>query len=257
MPIPFANRRGPRSSTKSGTLGGKSTVAAPLGRRLILLGLRRTEMPEGSESAKELPQARLARQPPAATCGALADRAGLPLGLGGVLRPHLLLHRHSVPSSSSTCFAAASCHSAPPQGFRASSLARELSPALRPHLRQAQVHGTRPFLEGTVPGSGHGPTGRRSCRPSAGAWLRKTTSMASWRLGISHSFACPSRPHGGKTGEPAPSATPRLLSARRSSAALALGRFLFCPCGRIRRGKAGWCRLRSLTVPPSAVRVRA
>ena len=130
-----------------------------------------------------------------------------------------LLHRHSVPSNSSTCFAAASCHSAPPQGFRASSLARELSPALRPHLRQAQVHGTRPFLEGTVPGSGHGPTGRRSCRPSAGAWLRKTISIASWRLGSSHSLACPSRPHGGKTDSPTPAATPRLPPARRSSAA--------------------------------------
>ncbi len=227
----------------------------PAGRRL-LVSFRGAVLPEAPHPTEELPEAGFALHPAVAAPPALADRAGLPLSLRTVLRPDLeeaaaapplgavqnqsVLGRRELPCSFS---AGLPCQLLDPGAVACTAA------ALRPHRRQAHTHGSRPFLGATVPGGGHGPTGLRSWIPSAGAGLRKTISMAASRLGMSCTFACPSRSHCSKAAAPLPASTRALPPA--------MGLFLFCPWARSLLGRAGLCLLRSLTAPPSTVLGRA
>ena len=74
----------------------RAFIGSPLLRRWLLLRLRgacslprAAKVAESPHSAEDLAEARLARQPADSAQGQLADRAGLPLRLGGMLRPDL------------------------------------------------------------------------------------------------------------------------------------------------------------------------
>ena len=169
-------------------------------------------------------------------------------------------HRlHFQPSAigTRTCVAAAAVHSAPLQGFLASSLALQVSPAVRLHLVQVQVPGIRPLIGGTVPGMGQGPAGRRSWMPSSGAASAKTVSMATALVGKSRAFAWKSSSADMVGSSTAAEAAVPPTAAGTCCAAASAGRFHLKPFGLNRLGRAGGCRDLSLTAPPSAVRVRA
>ena len=169
-------------------------------------------------------------------------------------------HRlHFQPSAigTRTCVAAAAVHSAPLQGFLASSLALEVSLAVRLHLVHVQVPGIRPLIGGTVPGMGQGPAGRRSWMPSSGAASAKTVSMATALVGKSRAFAWKSSSADMVGSSTAAEAAVPPTAAGTCCAAVSAGRFRLKPFGLNRLGRARGCRDLSLTAPPSAVRVRA